>query len=322
MADIAAKVLDGDRAALSRLITRIENNSPNHQEVLDQLYPHTGQAHIIGVTGPSGSGKSTLVNRLALHMAGGSKCRSSHKIGIIPVDPTSPFTGGALLGDRVRMRDLAANPDIFIRSMASRGAFGGIASAVDGAVMAMDAAGFDTVIIETVGAGQSEVEIARLAHTTVVVTAPGFGDDIQAGKAGILEIADVLVVNKSDQAAADSTAHVLESMLEVGSDLRGELEAKQTERWKVPLVKTSALHGDGISELADTVGAHRDFLFNSGGWQTRSEARLKDLLIRLVKEELYVSWNTPVNREKMEKILQLLAERTISPFQALRDLSR
>ena len=187
MADLAEQVLKGDRLALSRLITHIENDSQDHHAVLDQLFPHTGKAHIIGVTGPSGSGKSTLVNRLALNLVGGENGKQSHKIGIIAVDPTSPFTGGALLGDRVRMRDLADNPDIFIRSMASRGALGGIARAADSAALVMDAAGFEIILIETVGAGQSEVEIARLAHTTIVVEAPGLGDDIQAAKAGILE---------------------------------------------------------------------------------------------------------------------------------------
>ena len=218
MAGLAEQVLKGDRLALSRLITCIENDSPDHHAVLDQLFLYTGRAHIIGVTGPSGSGKSTLVNRLALNMLGGENGKQSHKIGIIAVDPTSPFTGGALLGDRVRMRDLAVRPDIFIRSMASRGELGGIARAADSAALVMDAAGCEIILIETVGAGQSEVEIARLAHTTIVVEAPGIGDDIQAAKAGILEIADVLVVNKSDKAAADGTAQVLAAMLAMGKD--------------------------------------------------------------------------------------------------------
>ena len=320
MADLAEQVLKGDRLALSRLITHIENDSPDHHALLDQLFPHTGKAHIIGVTGPSGSGKSTLVNRLALNMVNGENGKSAPKIGIIAVDPTSPYTGGALLGDRVRMRDLAVHPDIFIRSMASRGALGGIARAADSAALVMDAAGFDIILIETVGAGQSEVEIARLAHTTILVEAPGLGDDIQAAKAGILEIADVLVVNKSDKAAADGTAQALMAMLAVGEELHTQSNENSHTNWQVPVIKTSALNGDGINELAVAVHAHRGFLRDSGEWETRSIARLKDLLERLVRDSLYEAWNDPPNQKKMQKILRLVADHKRSPYQAVRNL--
>jgi LAO/AO transport system kinase len=320
MADLAEQVLKGNRLALSRLITLIENYSPDHHTVLDQLFPHTGKAHIIGVTGPSGSGKSTLVNHLALNMVSGERGKSSHKIGIIAVDPTSPFTGGALLGDRVRMRDLTRHPDIFIRSMASRGALGGIARAADSAALVMDAAGFDIILIETVGAGQSEVEIARLAHTTIVVEAPGLGDDIQAAKAGILEIADVLVVNKSDKAAVDGTAQVLASMLAIGEELHAQHNENSHNIWQVPVILTSALNGDGVDELAAAVNAHRAFLRDSGEWELRSTARLKDLLECLVRDSLYDNWNDPANQVKMSKILRLVADHQRSPYQAVRDL--
>ncbi len=306
--------------ALSRLITHIENDFQDHHTILDQLFPHTGKAHIIGVTGPSGSGKSTLVNRLALNMVGGKNGKQSHRIGIIAVDPTSPFSGGALLGDRVRMRDLTDNPNIFIRSMASRGALGGIARAVDNTALVMDAAGFEIILIETVGAGQSEVEIARLAHTIIVVEAPGLGDDIQAAKAGILEIADVLVVNKSDKAAADGTAQTLIAMLAVGKELRAQHNENLHTDWQVPVIKTSALNGDGIGELTAAVNAHRVFLQEGGEWNVRSTARLKTLLERLVRDSLYDAWNDPDNQLKMEEILRLAAEHKRSPYQSVQNL--
>jgi len=320
MTDLANKVLKGDRLALSRLITLIENDSQDHHVVLDQLFPHTGKAHIIGITGPSGSGKSTLVNRLALNMVSGKNRDSSHKIGIIAVDPTSPFSGGALLGDRVRMRNLSSNSNIFIRSMASRGALGGIARAVDNTALVMDAAGFEIILIETVGAGQSEVEIARLAHTTIVVEAPGLGDDIQAAKAGILEIADVLVVNKSDKAAADGTAQTLKAMLAMGEELRAQSNENSHTDWQVPVIKTSALNGDGISEVTAAVNAHHVFLQDSGEWKIRSTVRLNALLERLVRDSLYDAWNDPPNQKKMEEILRLAADHQRSPYQSVQDL--
>lgn len=320
MAFLANKVLLGDRLALSRLISKIENNSPDYQVELDKLFSHSGKAYIIGVTGPSGSGKSTLVNRLAQALADSRKGPVSAKIGIIAVDPTSPFSGGALLGDRVRMSGLSDNPNIFIRSMASRGALGGIAHAVDGAVLAMDAAGFGIILIETVGAGQSEVEIARLAHTTIVVEAPGLGDEIQAAKAGILEIADILVVNKSDKSGSESTLRALQAMLSLGEELQRQSKSQNRSNWSVPVVKVSAVNGDGIDDLAEKVIAHREFLKESGERESRTEARLKKLLERLVKESLYESWNNTKNQNKIEKIYNLVVEKKRSPYQIVKDM--
>ena len=199
-------VLNGDRLALSRLLTQVENDAPEGRAALVELFPHTGKAHLIGVTGAPGTGKSSLVNQLALYY----RKTENKRVAIVAVDPSSPFTGGAVLGDRVRMRDLAGDTGVFIRSMATRGSLGGLAQSTANMVQVFDAAGFDVIIIETVGAGQSEVDVARLAHTTLVVEAPGLGDDIQAIKAGILEIADILVVNKADRPGVENDREGIE----------------------------------------------------------------------------------------------------------------
>lgn len=206
-------VLSGDRLALARLLTQVENDTPAGREALSALYPYTGRAHRIGVTGSPGTGKSSLVNRLAAHYRKQEPAGQT-RVAIIAVDPSSPFTGGAVLGDRVRMRDLAGDPGVFIRSMATRGTLGGLAQTTAAVAQVFDAAGYDVILIETVGAGQSEVDIAKLAHTTLVVDAPGLGDDVQAIKAGILEIADILVVNKADRPGAENTERTLRNMLE------------------------------------------------------------------------------------------------------------
>ena len=212
--DVVNRVLVGDRRAVARLITMIENDGDEARRALAELYPHTGQAHVVGVTGAPGTGKSTLVNELAkiYRRGGGQPIRSPKMVGIIAVDPTSPFSGGAILGDRVRMRELSGDPGVFIRSMATRGSLGGLARATADAIKVLDAAGYEIIFVETVGAGQAEVDIARTAHTTIVVQAPGLGDDIQAIKAGILEIADIFTVNKADREGADNAVMALQML--------------------------------------------------------------------------------------------------------------
>lgn len=313
---IATQVIAGEQLAVSRLLSLVENHSPEAEEALEIIYPHTGNAHIIGITGPSGSGKSTLVNRLALELVEGI----GKPVGIIAVDPTSPFSGGALLGDRVRMRDLASRNDIFIRSMATRGALGGLALAANEAAQVLDAAGYDPLLVETVGAGQAEVDIARLAHTVVVVEAPGLGDDIQAVKAGILEIADILVVNKADKPAAEAAANSLRAMLEMGEELRIANGDDSGQTWKVPLVKTSALNGEGIPDLSAAIHAHKEFLKASGEWSGRERQRALELFERLLRDKLYTNWHEKSGSQAYKQTLEAIAERKISPREAIRQL--
>jgi LAO/AO transport system kinase len=314
--EIAERVLQGDRLALARLLTWLENDQPRGRAALDALFPHTGKAHIIGVTGPSGSGKSSLVNRLALELAQAENSQPAPRVAVLAVDPSSPFSGGSLLGDRVRMRDLMEHPEIFIRSMASRGALGGLARAAGELVLALEAAGFDIILVETVGAGQSEVDIARLAHTTLVVEAPGLGDDIQAAKAGILEIADILVVNKSDKSGAESAAHALAAMLEIGAELKAEAE-KEKDIWKVPVCLTSALNREGFVELSRTISLHRAWLRESGEWQRRAQTRLEDLFNRLLRERLYEEWQLSQPQADLNDLLQALRKHEASPYRLI-----
>ena len=216
VSSLVEPVRQGSRLALGRLLTQVENDTEDGRQALARLFRYTGNAHLIGVTGAPGTGKSSLVNRLAYHYRHPEQDAGARRVGVIAVDPSSPFTGGAILGDRVRMRDLAGDPGVFIRSMASRGSLGGLAAATAVAVDVMDAAGFEIILIETVGAGQGEVDVASLAHTTLVVEAPGLGDDIQAIKAGILEIADILVINKADMPGVENTERALRGLLQPG----------------------------------------------------------------------------------------------------------
>ena len=258
--ELVAQLCQGNRRALARTITLIETGGAAAHELLTRLYPFTGQATVIGVTGSPGTGKSTLVNAVAKVYR-----QQGKTVGIVAVDPTSPFTGGALLGDRVRMRDLSGDPGIFIRSMATRGSLGGLARATADVILALDAAGFERVLVETVGVGQAEVEIASTAHTTIVVEAPGMGDEVQAIKAGVLEIADVFAVNKADREGSDRTVMALRMMLGIApEEVRGishhgqllTIETPSRQRavaWEPPIIKTVALQDQGILELLSLI---------------------------------------------------------------------
>ena len=309
--NLAASILEGNRLALARALSWVENDTPQGREVLSTLFPRTGQAHMIGVTGAPGTGKSSLVNQLARHFrqppAGSQPCR----VAIVAIDPTSPFTGGAILGDRIRMRDLTGDPGVFIRSMASRGSLGGLASATAAVVQLFDAAGFDVILIETVGVGQAEVDIARLAHTTLVIEAPGMGDDIQAIKAGILEIADILVINKADQPGVENTERALRGMLDL---------AASHPDWFPPIQRTVATLGIGIPDLAEAIHHHREHLFHSGEWQHRDRLRLQSELEQLLKETLVAQWRETIPDTLYQRTLEDLSERRISPHQAVHTL--
>ncbi|HSV85377.1 MAG TPA: methylmalonyl Co-A mutase-associated GTPase MeaB [Levilinea sp.] len=303
-------VLKGERLALARLLTQVENDTPAGQAALNELFPHTGQAHLIGVTGPPGSGKSSLVN----HLAAALRKETNRSVGIIAVDPSSPFTGGALLGDRVRMRSLAGDRGVFIRSMAARGALGGLARSTAAVAQVLDAAGFHFILIETVGAGQSEVDIARLAHTTLVVEAPGLGDDIQAIKAGILEIADILVVNKADRPGVENAERALRAMLTLANPGRkssGELA------WSPPVLRTVASLGQGIDELVKAIFAHVQYLHDSGDWQAREQERIRSNLDDLVRSTLVARWQRQLVPEHYQQVLERLCRRDISPYLAV-----
>ncbi len=273
--ETVAKVLDGHIRTISRLISRAEAGDPECRSLLAEIYRHTGRAHVIGITGVPGSGKSTLVRELARAAREGG-----HKIGIIAIDPSSPYSGGSILGDRIRMNELTGEPGVFIRSMATRGALGGLARASLDAVDLLDAAGFDMILLETVGVGQDEVDVVQATHTTVVVSAPGLGDDVQAIKAGILEIADIHVVSKCDRADANKTVTDLKGMLSLG------VRASTATSWQRPVVRTSTETGEGIGELLATIDRHREHLENSGELTIRRQRTVKMRMLKTAEDIL------------------------------------
>jgi len=309
--DLVPGVLAGETRAIARLLTRAEAGDDEGQPALEAIFRHAGRAHVVGITGVPGSGKSTLVAKLALQMR-----RTDRRVGVVAIDPSSPFSGGAILGDRIRMGEICGDPGVFVRSMATRGALGGLARGTLDAVDILDAAGYGIVIIETVGVGQDEVDVARAAHTTVVVSTPGLGDDIQAIKAGILEIADIHVVAKSDRPDADRTIADLKAMLAIGplsrrSGLSGE--------WQPPVLPTSGVSGEGILALCEAIDAHRAALDASGAIASR-RTEINERRLLLAGEEIL---RGAFVRQRCGHVAGLLAEldaRTIGPHTAARRL--
>lgn len=284
MSGLLERFLAGDRQALARILTNIENETTLGDEALRALARHTGDAHVVGLTGPPGAGKSTLANAIIRETR-----RQGRRIAVLAIDPSSPFTGGAMLGDRIRMLECQEDDDVYLRSMASRGQIGGLTLAAFGAAMVFDAFGFELVLIETVGAGQDEVDIARLADSVVLLQTPGMGDSIQAVKAGILEIADILVVNKADQPGVD----------EVVRDLREQVRTSQTAGWRIPVLPVAAADGEGVEQLLAEIANHRAFSTKQQTAGDRRNSRLhhhaKMLAVRTLTRYLNGTFESPTD---------------------------
>jgi LAO/AO transport system kinase len=309
--ELYERLLNGDRRAAARLITMVENGDAGARSVLKALHRQTGRAHIVGLTGSPGSGKSTLACRLAQEYR-----RQGSTVGIICVDPTSPFTGGALLGDRVRMQDLSSDPEVFIRSMGSRGALGGLSVAINDVINILDAFGKDYIIVETVGAGQVEIEDVKYAHTCIVVTMPGAGDEIQAIKAGILEIGDVFVVNKADRDGAMRTLADLEMMIETRP---GGAEGA----FKPKVLATVAVEGEGTDALACEIVRHKDFLVESGMLERKTAGRMKAELLGILNMRVADAAVRALGENgEAATLVERMVSRELDPHSAAEELAR
>lgn len=324
--DWAAQVKAGDTRAISRAITAIENSDPRGEDLLRELFPSTGRAYLIGVTGAPGTGKSTLVDKLAAHYRAQGKT-----VGIIAVDPTSPYTGGAVLGDRIRMQGHATDSGIFIRSMATRGFLGGLARATADAALVLDSAGKEIVLIETVGVGQDEIDVVRLAECTLVLVVPGLGDDVQNMKAGLMEVADIFVLNKAEREGADRLEQQLHAMLELApntndggrgpaSGLRGSPPDSPKRTWKPPVIRTTATEGKGIGTLADAIENFRRQREESGAQRAKILEYWKQRLLLLLETQLLARALGDDGQRAIESLASEVAERKKNPYTAVREL--
>jgi LAO/AO transport system kinase len=295
-------ILNGDRRMAARAISLIENEDKTKNSILSEIYPHTGKAYVIGITGAPGAGKSSLVDRLLEDLR-----KQGLTVGVIAVDPTSPFTGGAILGDRIRMQEHALDKDIFIRSMGTRGSLGGLSRATKDAVQVLDAFGKDVVLIETVGVGQSEVDIIKYADTTVVVLTPAGGDSVQTIKAGIMEIADIFVVNKADLAGADRTCSEISMMLDLGN----------AKAWRPPIVRTITLDGTGVGEMLESIDKHRAFLQESGHLEKVRKERIRRDVIDLIEYKIKSTvWDQVTGSEEFDSVVNQIMSRDMDPYTA------
>lgn len=335
---LSQRVLAGEVRAASRLMRDIDDGVPGATEALREIFPKTGRAYIIGITGSPGAGKSTLTDRVIAHLR-----KAGKTVGVIAVDPTSPFTGGAILGDRIRMQDHATDPGVFIRSLATRGHLGGLSRATGDCIRVMDAMGRDVIIVETVGVGQDEIDIAQMAHSTLVVTVPGMGDDIQAIKAGILEVADLFVVNKSDLDGADRVVRELRMMLELRHAVkaapmdhdahhrmvRAKAEGRPVEEpegpreWEPPILKVVAAKDQGVDALLKGVEEHRAFLEETGQIKVKERTRAATQFVALLRERLLSSALSRLERERgqLDEVAGRIAARQADPYALAEELA-
>jgi LAO/AO transport system kinase len=307
MNNIAPKVLEGDPRSIARLITLAENNDPSATKAMKTIHSKTGNAHVIGITGVMGSGKSTLISELTRAYR-----RQGKKVGVIAIDPTSPFSGGALLGDRIRMMELATDEGVFIRSMGTRGMLGGLTSAVYDVVEILDASGKDIVIIETVGVGQAEVDVVKIADTTLVVLVPGLGDIVQTIKAGVMEIADIYVVNKADRSGIDQTVAEIQSLVDI--------VCTEHER-KIPIVKTVAKQNKGINELFDEIKKHKNYLKKSKTFTLQRKLRYEAELIEIIRKRLMnFIFDESTFKGRIETLIDQIIKKKIDPHSAAEEI--
>ena len=306
--ELLEQALKGSSRAIAKLITLVENRGEGADEVMEEIYPHTGGAYIIGVTGPPGSGKSTLVDKVTLKL-----CQQGFTIGIIAIDPSSPFTGGAVLGDRLRMKNVDTQEKVVIRSLSTRGSLGGLSRATCNTARILDACGKDFIVIETVGVGQDEVEIMSIADTSMVVLMPGTGDEIQTIKAGVMEIGDIFVVNKSDREGAERTAQMVKMMLDL----------KQSQNnWVPPVVKTVATEDAGTVDLIEKLHAHREYLSQSGKFLERRKERVKTEIRKMVEERIGAQVKRFVeDRSSFNAMVEEVVTRKKDPYACVRELT-
>ncbi|RLF92038.1 methylmalonyl Co-A mutase-associated GTPase MeaB [Thermococci archaeon] len=303
--ELIERLKKGDRKAVARLITLVENEEGKAREIVKRIYPLTGNAYIVGITGPPGAGKSSLLDKLIREAR-----REGLIVGVIAVDPTSPFTGGALLGDRIRMQRHATDPGVFIRSMATRGSLGGLAKATNDAIKVLDAYGCDIIFVETVGVGQVEVDIVKTADTVVLVTVPGLGDDVQAIKAGLMEIADILVINKADREGADATYFELSLTL--------DFEAEKWERlgWRPPIIETIATTGKGVKELWEKIKEHKKYLESSGRLEEKRRFRIEEEIKTIASGIIASKVEASIKEGELEDLIRDVLAKRIDPYTA------
>jgi LAO/AO transport system kinase len=310
VSDLVARAQDSDPRAVARLISMVEDASPRLREVATALAPHTGRAQVVGLTGSPGVGKSTSTSALVSALR-----KQGKRVGVLAVDPSSPFSGGALLGDRVRMQEHATDSGVFIRSMATRGHLGGLSWATPQALRVLDAAGCDVVLVETVGVGQSEIEVVSLADTTIVLLAPGMGDGIQAAKAGILEVADIFVVNKADRDGADQTVRDLRYMLSLG-----ERRERDGSTWKAPIVRTIASKGEGIDEVVATLDQHREWMAKSGERDRRRQLRARAEIEAITLEQVRMRIGDIRGSGNLPELAKRVVAGELDPYTAAEEL--